>query len=273
MASAGQRCATKPRSLRQSILRTAVPAVGVVAVIGAGAAAVVQSPPSVAPASVAAQADVLSAVEPPTTDVSRSGERPPLPNEAVAEAEVEGRLYATQDLAVHADSSTSSPRLASVKRGDTVEVTGKTVGGFTQIIHNDVPRWVATRLVSKNEPLGTTPCPFGSEAGLQPDSVKAMRAICEKFPQITTIGTIAGRGEHATGHSIDIMISTDLGNEIAAFLQKHQSELGISYLIWRQQIWRPATSSSWRYMSDRGSATANHMDHVHVTTFGNAATS
>jgi hypothetical protein len=28
----------------------------------------------------------------------------------------------------------------------------------------------------------------------------------------------------------------------------------------------------WRPMDDRGSSTANHMDHVHVTTFGNRGT-
>ena len=54
--------------------------------------------------------------------------------------------------------------------------------------------------------------------------------------------------------------------KIAAFLQKNASELGIEYLIWKQRIWRPATSNSWRGMSDRGSPTANHMDHVHANT-------
>jgi hypothetical protein len=121
-------------------------------------------------------------------------------------------------------------------------------------------------------PLGTQPCNKMSEAGLQPDTVKVFRAVCERFPQVGEYGGIAGRGEHATGQALDIMVRGSLGDEIAAFLQEHRSELGIEYLIWEQRIWRPATSASWRPMSDRGGDTANHVDHVHVTTYGSAAT-
>jgi hypothetical protein len=206
--------------------------------------------------------------------VSRSAERPPLPNVAAVEAKIEGLRYATTDIDIHADAKSSSPVLASVAYGDSVDVTGVTDGQWAQIMHNDVPRWVEASKISAEEPLGTAPCASGSgvEKGLQPDTVKVHRAVCAKFPSIVRYGGIAGRGEHATGHSLDIMISSDLGNEVAAYLQANRAELGIEYLIWRQRIWRPATSSSWRGMSDRGGATANHMDHVHVTVYGNAAT-
>ena len=40
-----------------------------------------------------------------------------------------------------------------------------------------------------------------------------------------------------------------------------------------QQIWTVQRSSEgWRSMSDRGSPTANHMDHVHVSVYGNSGT-
>ncbi|MET0822029.1 MAG: SH3 domain-containing protein [Aeromicrobium sp.] len=206
--------------------------------------------------------------------VSRSAERPPLPNVAAVEAKIEGLRYATTDIEVHADAKSSSPVLASVAYGDSVDVTGETDGKWAQIMHNDVPRWVEASKISAEEPIGTAPCASGSgvEKGLQPDTVKVHRAICAKFPSIVRYGGIAGRGEHATGHSLDIMISSDLGNEVAAYLQANRAELGVEYLIWRQRIWRPATSNSWRGMSDRGGATANHMDHVHVTVYGNSAT-
>jgi hypothetical protein len=131
---------------------------------------------------------------------------------------------------------------------------------------------VPSRQVADDLPLGTQPCNKMSEAGLQPDTVKVFRAVCERFPQVGEYGGIAGRGEHATGQALDIMVRGSLGDEIAAFLQEHRSELGIEYLIWEQRIWRPATSASWRPMSDRGGDTANHVDHVHVTTYGSAAT-
>lgn len=205
--------------------------------------------------------------------VSRSAERVPLTNEAAAEDKVKGTRFAVTDVEIHAAAKGSSPVLAKVASGETVDITGVTKGDWAQIIHKGLPRWVEAKSLAKEMPLGSSPCASGSgvESGLQPDTVKVHRAVCAKFPSITRYGGVAGRGEHATGQALDIMVSTDLGNEVAAFLQENRAKLGIEYLIWRQQIWRPSTSGSWRGMSDRGSATANHMDHVHVTTYGNAA--
>ncbi|MBD8608284.1 SH3 domain-containing protein [Aeromicrobium sp. CFBP 8757] len=206
--------------------------------------------------------------------VSRSAERPPVPNVAAVEEKIAGLRYATTDIEVHADAKSGSPVLATVGYGDSVDITGETNGKWAQIMHNDLPRWVEADKISAEEPLGTAPCASGSgvENGLLPDTIKVHRAVCAKFPSIVSYGGIAGRGEHATGHSLDIMVSSDLGNEIASYLQENRAELGVEYLIWRQRIWRPATSGAWRGMSDRGGATANHMDHVHVTVYGNAAT-
>ena len=44
-----------------------------------------------------------------------------------------------------------------------------------------------------------------------------------------------------------------------------------SQIIWQQHIWTAERGGdSWRPMKSRGSDTANHKDHVHLTTFGNA---
>ncbi len=240
--------------------------------LGAAFAAVADSGSEI-PDQKAAATTVLSAATTPKT-VSRNSERPPVPNAADIDAKVKGILYAKHKLSVYADSNSKSPELALLAAGDEVEVTGKTKGDWTQIMHNGAPRWVTTDGLTKEEPLGTAPCRLGSgvERGMQPDTIKVYRAVCAKFPEVVRYGGIAGRGEHATGHSLDIMISSDTGTAIAAFLQEHRAELGVEYLIWRQRIWRPATSGSWRHMKSRGSATANHMDHVHVTTYGNSAT-
>ena len=49
--------------------------------------------------------------------------------------------------------------------------------------------------------------------------------------------------------------------------------LGVDYLIYEQRIWTVQRGGEgWRGMSDRGGDTANHYDHVHVTTVGNAGT-
>jgi hypothetical protein len=206
-------------------------------------------------------------------EISRSAERPPLPNVAQSEQQVEGLRYALTDISVHAGAKSSSPVLASVAKGETVDVTGKTRGDWAEVMHKGLPRWVSAKSLTTKMPLGTQPCAVGGgvERGLLPDTIKVFRAVCDRFPSIRSYGGVAGRGEHATGHALDIMVSSDLGNEIAAFLQQNRAELGIEYLIWRQRIWRPSTSAAWRGMSDRGGATANHFDHVHVTTYGNSA--
>ena len=226
------------------------------------------------PAAAPPRQDLIAAsVLPEPGTVSRSAERAPLPNEAAAADKVEGRRFVESPLEVHAAAKESSPVLATLSAGDKVDITGAKRGEWAKIMHKGLPRWVAASSIAKVMPLGTSPCASGSgvESGLQPDTTKVHRAVCAKFPSIVRYGGIAGRGEHATGQALDIMVGNPIGNEVAAFLQQHQAELGIEYLIWRQRIWRPSTSGAWRGMSDRGSATANHMDHVHVTTYGNAA--
>lgn len=270
-----------PRTSRSfGFSRAVLPAGGLLAIGGVVAVVALQggaSPVEAGVAAAAPQKDLFAASvsegQAPAT-VSRSAERPPLPNVAAVEKKIEGLRYATSDLEIHAAAKKSSPVLASVASGDTVEITGKTKGEWAEIVHKDLPRWVKSSLIANEMPLGTAPCPVGSEGGLQPDTVKVLRAVCAKFPSITSYGGIAGRGEHATGHALDIMVGTGnpIGNDIALFLQENRAELGIEYLIWRQRIWRPATSAAWRGMSNRGGATANHLDHVHVTTYGSSAT-
>ena len=65
--------------------------------------------------------------------------------------------------------------------------------------------------------------------------------------------------------------SSSLGDAIASFVKANYRELGVSEVIWSQQIWTvERASDGWRWMEDRGSATANHYDHVHVTVYGNS---
>jgi hypothetical protein len=85
-------------------------------------------------------------------------------------------------------------------------------------------------------------------------------------------------GEHPLGRACDFMLSTGgvlpttekvaLGYEVASWAQAHASQLGIMYIIYRQKIWDiRMASSGWVPMEDRGSITANHFDHVHISVF------
>ncbi len=70
--------------------------------------------------------------------------------------------------------------------------------------------------------------------------------------------------DHGTGHATDVMITSKAqGDAVAAFVMAHAAEFHVKYVIWRQRIWFPG--GTWEAMADRGSITANHYDHVHVS--------
>lgn len=82
---------------------------------------------------------------------------------------------------------------------------------------------------------------------------------------VDEVGGRAGRAnasDHPGGLALDLMVSPAVGDELAEYLLAHQAEFGITYVIWEQRI---NSGSGWSAMEDRGSATANHLDHVHVS--------
>jgi hypothetical protein len=64
------------------------------------------------------------------------------------------------------------------------------------------------------------------------------------------------------------MVSGDLGWQVAEFLRAHAAEFNLYDVIYAQRIFtQERASEGWRAMSDRGSTTANHYDHVHVAVY------
>lgn len=93
------------------------------------------------------------------------------------------------------------------------------------------------------------------------------KVLCTAVENKFDLGAIGGyrpnAGEHSTGQAIDFMTSGSKGDAIAAFVQANASRYNVKYIIWEQRYWAPG--EGWSMMEDRGSATANHYDHVHVT--------
>ncbi|MDP3891234.1 peptidoglycan DD-metalloendopeptidase family protein [Nocardioides sp.] len=100
------------------------------------------------------------------------------------------------------------------------------------------------------------------------------------------IKTVGGYRESATdphGHpaglAADFMVPLTRagkaqGDALVAYAQAHARELGIDYIIWYQRIWSVARADEgWRRMEDRGSATANHLDHPHINVLPNVQVS
>jgi hypothetical protein len=191
-------------------------------------------------------------------------------------AHAEKRQWTTDELNIWTQPGDKATQLGELEAGKKVLVTGRTFWGRTEIVLDGKARWVTSGYLSDDKPpaaaagLSMAPCPDGSvENGLTDAAVYVYRSVCHAFPQITSYGGWSNHGEHASGRALDIMTSdVELGTAIAEFLRSHASELRLFDVIWRQHIWTPVRSGEgWRSMPSRGSATANHYDHVHVSVY------
>jgi hypothetical protein len=199
-----------------------------------------------------------------------------------------GTRYTTTGLNVRSAASAGSQLITVLAGGTKVSLTSGSVSGWTAILHNDNRRWVRSQYLSTTKPSASSsssssgisyaPCKSGSgvESGLTPDAIRVHRAICARWPQVTTYYGVRADSlpYHPSGRALDSMISdSTVGWQIANWVRANASRLGVSEILYSQRIWTVQRSSEgWRYMSDRGSATANHYDHVHVTVYGNSGT-
>ncbi len=203
-----------------------------------------------------------------------------------------GTRYAEVTLNLRSAPKDSARTGTDVTSGAKVTVTGYTSSSWAQVTSGSRTGWVKASYLATSKPKvaakssggsssgGSTTsgaCSSGSsvESGLTPDAIKVHRAICHQFPAVKAYGGVRADSlpEHPSGRALDAMIgSSSQGQAIADWVRAHASELGVSQVLYAQRIWTVQRSSEgWRSMSDRGSATANHYDHVHVTVYGNAA--
>jgi len=190
---------------------------------------------------------------------------------AAAIKQADTKLWTTAPLNLWTQPGDDAKNLGELAEGKKVLVTGRKLYGREEIVVNGNSRWVTVGYLSTDKPftLGGD-CTNGSSvpSGVSENIKLVHEAVCAEFPEITSYGTFRGDGEHAQGIAVDIMVSGERGYQVAEFVRKYYVELGVSYIIYSQHIWSVERSSEgWRAMSDRGSTTANHYDHVHVTTY------
>ncbi len=184
------------------------------------------------------------------------------------------KVWTTTDLNLWSGPEKNADQTGVLDGIEKVLVTGRKQNGRIEVVVGDQARWVTGGYLSGDKPetgptLGGT-CTNGSSvsSGVHAGIVLVHDAVCANFPQITTYGTFRGDGEHAQGRAVDIMISGETGWQVADFLRANYGALNIEYIIYSQNIWSVERGGEgWRSMSDRGSTTANHYDHVHVTTY------
>jgi uncharacterized protein YgiM (DUF1202 family) len=291
--------------LAARVARIAVPT-AVITALGVGVAGAVMpgdDPQLAYPAPASSESVELSPSETAerTQELSRRTARPrvkvasaPKPKTSetitpILRLKITDSKYATTDLNVRAEPTSGSSVVAVVDRGTKLAVTKTISNGFRYVSYRDKGRWVTNKYLSDTKPkaksstsssgggISGAPCPGGSsvESGLTPDAIRVHRALCHRYPQFTSfLGRRSSSGYHGSGRALDCMISdSSVGWAAARWVRANAKSLGVSEVIYRQQIWTVQRSSDgWRSMSDRGSPTANHMDHVHVSVYGNSGT-
>lgn len=182
------------------------------------------------------------------------------------------KRWTTAGLNLWTEPGDKARQTGEMPAGEKVLLTGRSLYGRDEIVWGaKQTRWVTAGYTTDEKPVviggdctnGTT-VPDGVS-----DNIKLVHAaVCAAFPDISVYGTFRGDGEHAQGIAVDIMVSGEEGYRVADFVREHYAELGVSYVIYSQRIWSVQRSSEgWRGMASRGSVTANHYDHVHVTTY------
>ena len=164
--------------------------------------------------------------------------------EAIARAAAEAAAAAAAAAAEAAEAAADSPQEAAVE-GAAVAAASTAVSVIAKISNSSGP--------------------------VKPQTQRAADAVVSNVPgagSITIGGTRASAadpGGHPSGLALDYMVMSDvaLGEAIVEYHRANWDELGVDYLIYRQRM-LSSPSGSWQPMEDRGSATANHMDHPHV---------
>jgi hypothetical protein len=190
-----------------------------------------------------------------------------------------GSRYTTSAVKLRKSPSKGAKSVDIIDEAKKIKVTETVRKGYRQVVVDGKARWVTDEYLSKKKPsadetagISDASCSKSSsiESGLVSNGVKAYRAMCAAFPQVSSFGGRRSSNDfHGSGQAIDAMISdSKAGWRLANWVRANASRLGVSEVIYSQKIWTVQRSGEgWRGMSDRGSSTANHYDHVHVSVY------
>lgn len=110
-----------------------------------------------------------------------------------------------------------------------------------------------------------------------------VQATAERIGALFHPSSILGWGlrsresDHPLGLALDLIVGNDStkGSAIAAHVAANAAGYGVKYYIWQQHIYNfdaKGRPSGDHAMENRGSATENHMDHVHVSFYSTPGT-
>ena len=160
--------------------------------------------------------------------------------------------------------------LADAPRIDVASVVDAAATAAQDAAREDAARRTAppARPASGRGETGRSPssCPGGTDGfGPVADGVAEAGEQLRCMFSVDTVFGVAGRSnasDHPAGKALDFMVDRVTGDRLAGYALANRERLGIKYVIYRQRI---DTGDGWEPMPDRGSAVANHMDHVHIS--------
>ncbi|RMB61827.1 SH3 domain-containing protein [Tessaracoccus antarcticus] len=260
---------------------SAPPAVAVAPPASPVASASPSAPAASTSAPVAVAAAPAPAAKTPAVDWSVKG----------AEA---GTRWITKSVNVRTGPGTSHDVVTAFVAGRKVTITKSQHDGWQQVSLKNGAGWVKASFLTSDEPAAPATasgsstsssssnkaasgvvadagsCPRAGSAtnGMQSRTISVLRKVCAQFPNITSYGgyRAGSSGYHGSGRAIDAMISGDAGLEVARWVRANASSLGVVEVIYQQKIWTSQRSGDgWRSMASRGSASADHYDHVHIS--------
>ncbi|TWT09855.1 LysM domain-containing protein [Streptococcus sp. sy004] len=110
-----------------------------------------------------------------------------------------------------------------------------------------------------------------NSAGMQAQTAAFQSQVGNEFGISNIGGYRNSNDDHGQGLAVDIMVdSAAQGDQVAQYAVDNIANNDIAYVIWQQRFYSPVNNiygpaNTWNLMPDRGSATQNHMDHVHVS--------
>ncbi len=199
--------------------------------------------------------------------------------------ETTGKKYATATLNLW-NAATGTKHTGEIRPGTAVRLVGETSHGRTKILRYGQVWWVTSKYLadrrinasSSGSGRGSVDLNHGYSSGLHKTNSnvqKIVRYVWDNVPEIKTMygWRRATTPDHPAGRAVDIMIpswrsNSEFGWELAKYFRSNAKRLNIKYIIYRQKIWNiERDDEGWRRMRDRGNHTANHYDHIHITTY------
>ncbi|HEX6473336.1 MAG TPA: hypothetical protein VF069_29875 [Streptosporangiaceae bacterium] len=215
-------------------------------------------------AQIAASRYMNSGVDPEVAILAAGDPTAGIDGAALAQHLAEVKAARVQQIQSLIDQQQAAQKAAQAKVADFKASVAKLQGQKSRV----------RRLLAKFKPSSQV---IGA-SGITGRMLNVRNEIDARFGPFPVIGCVrpGDPQDHGSGRACDFMESTGgvmptperqrHGDEVAAWAIANASRLGIKYVIWRQRIY-DMRSPGWDPMEDRGSITANHYDHVHVSVF------